>query len=383
MTLYLHPDADGALAKAYQDAFQDAEEIFVLSAYLRDWKAFALAQNCENATLIVGKDFGITRKKALTQALAWQRAGKGISHVYVADGIDGFHPKLVAWRKGKDHFLIIGSSNLTVAAFETNYEANIRIKISRERYDEIADWISDILRISIPLSEEWIEGYVEASVPPGATKATKKGAGNTSGPVLPRFPGLAKALAERKEKAAAFTTVRPEFEQLIRASANSKVTNRVFYDWLLENWNNSDWKFQGSGIFRRDPNATDWCRLCKALVAILDSPANARDAEVQARYDELESSGRAEARRAFLTEMLCHFFPDEFPLWNGPIEIWLRKEGALKGRPRGLSAGGKYLWLTTQLRAVLKQRPDYPARNLAELDHVIWAYCRYRGWIKR
>ena len=34
MTLYLHPDSKGTLASAYEDAFQSAQEIFVLSAFL-------------------------------------------------------------------------------------------------------------------------------------------------------------------------------------------------------------------------------------------------------------------------------------------------------------------------------------------------------------
>ena len=72
MTLYLHPDSKGTLAKAYEDAFQSAQEIFVLSAFLRDWKSFEIGNQCTNATLIVGKDFGITRKKALNQTLAWK-----------------------------------------------------------------------------------------------------------------------------------------------------------------------------------------------------------------------------------------------------------------------------------------------------------------------
>lgn len=382
MTLYLHPDAQGNLAAAYKKAFQTADEIFALSAYLRDWKTFQLAEHCTNATLIVGKDFGITRKQALSDALAWKRANRRVAHVYVAEGIDGFHPKIVAWRSDGAHYLIVGSSNLTVAAFETNYEANLRTKIPEERYQEITAWIAEILARSVALNEAWIEAYAEAKMPAGnkPSKAVRRPS-RTSALVPPRFPGLAAALAERKERASAFEPIRDEFEELVRQCADGRLSEDAFYEWLIPNWNRSEWKFQGGGIFRRDPKATDWSLLCRALVAILDCPATRRDAMVQAEYDRLEASDRAEVRKAFVTEMLCHFFPHDYPLWNKPIVTWLNEEGFASKRPRGLSEGAKYIWLAQQTRAALRADPDYPARNLAELDHVIWAYCRHRGWV--
>lgn len=381
MTLYLHPDSQGILATAYREAFETADEIFALSAYLRDWKAFPLAKGCKNATLVVGKDFGITRKQALIDALAWKRAKQGIAHVYVAANIDGFHPKIVTWRCDDVHYLIVGSSNLSIAAFETNYEANLRIKISEERYQEITHWIADILGRSVPLNQGWIDGYVEAAPPPrgAAPKKTHRPL-PSSGLIPPRFPGLAAALAERKDKVAAFAPIRDEFEQRLRQCANRRISGHTFYAWLIENWNHTEWKFQGNGIFRHPRTATDWSLLCRALVAIIDCAEAKRDQKVQSEYDKLEASGRAEVRKAFITEMLCHFFPDDYPLWNAPINTWLREEGFTKQRPRGLSEGEKYIWLAQQARAALQADPDYPAQDLAELDHVIWAYCRHRGW---
>jgi hypothetical protein len=382
MTLYLHPDAQGNLAAAYEDAFQTADEIFALTAYLTDWKTFQLAKGCENATLIVGKDFGITRKQALSDALAWKQANRSIAHVYVAEDIDGFHPKIVAWRTDGAHYLIVGSSNLTVAAFETNYEANLRIKITEERYEEITAWIADILAQSVALNQAWINAYTEAKMPAGAKRSTPMPSPHRPvGLIPPRFPGLAAALAERKERASAFEPIRDDFEELVRQCADGRLSGNAFYDWLILNWNRSEWKFQGSGIFRHKRTATDWSLLCRALVAILDCPATRRDATVQAEYDRLEASDRAEVRKAFITEMLCHFFPHDYPLWNDPIVTWLKEEGFASKRPRGLSEGAKYIWLAQQTRAALRADPDYPARNLAELDHVIWAYCRHRGWV--
>lgn len=69
MTIYLHPDPEKELVTAYRNAFKNAVEIFALSAYLRDWEIFEISQDCEAATLVVGKDFGITRKMLFRKRL--------------------------------------------------------------------------------------------------------------------------------------------------------------------------------------------------------------------------------------------------------------------------------------------------------------------------
>ncbi|MDD2879373.1 MAG: phospholipase D family protein [Rhodoferax sp.] len=382
MTIYLHPKTDNALSDAYNDAFNHAEEIFVLSAFLRDWRNFTLANGCTNATLIVGKDFGITRKKALRDALVWKKKNKNKCHFFVADQISGFHPKLVMWKQDTSYFLIVGSSNLTIAAFESNYEANIRIKISIERYQEISNWITQILGLSIPVTTQWIDDYEESPNPiKKPAKLSKKTSPGLIKFNLPLFPKLAKALAERKERAFAFEDIRIEFEKEVRECAAGTTSQQHFYQWLIDNWNGAEWKFQGAGIFRHKSTKTNWQLLCNSLVISINSNSVQRDHVIQSEYDKLEQSGEVEVRQAFLTEMLCHFFPDDYPLWNKPVETWLKKIGIWKEKQRGLSAGEKYIWIAKQLRLALQQNSDYPAQNLAELDHVIWAYCDYKGWL--
>ncbi len=156
MTIYLHPDTEKKLSKVYKKAFANAIEIFSISAYLRDWKCFDISANCESAILIVGKDFGITRKQALTKALDWKNNIGKNCHFYVATEIDGFHPKILLWKENQNgrlkNYLIVGSSNLTIAAFNKNYEANIKVKISDDSYDKISIWIATILSFSRPVT---------------------------------------------------------------------------------------------------------------------------------------------------------------------------------------------------------------------------------------
>jgi len=380
MTIYLNPTSDSLLYNAYVSAFKNADEIFVLSAYLRDWKTFELSANCKNAILIVGKDFGITRKKALNEALIWKSKHDDICHFFVTDKIDGFHPKIVMWKQDGKRFLIIGSSNLTVAAFETNYEANLRIKIDEKRYQEISNWITDILGKSRPVDQKWIDVYQEATIPNRPPKSPPTTTTTTIGSLhLPKFPGLAKAIAERKERIYAFEEIRTELEQTVMDCASREISQDDFYDWLILNWNGAKWKFQGNGIFRHNKKATNWQMLCESLKQCITTDDD-RDAVVQTEYDKLERSRQAEVRKSFLTEMLCHFYPDDYPLWNEPVTTWLSKVGITKNRPRGLSEGGKYIWIAKQLRTSIQQNPNYQAANLAELDHVIWAYCDYKGW---
>lgn len=382
MTIYLHPNSDNSLGEAYATAFLNCDEIFVLSAYLRDWKKFKISSQCTNATLIVGMDFGITRKSALSAALNWKDEIGGKCHFYVAENITGFHPKIVMWRRGSDRYLIIGSSNLTVAAFESNYEANLQIKISSKQYCEIESWIADVLANSVPVTTKWISTYQEAPVKAGEQRPrSTPPIGTPGGFVLPRFPSLAKAIAERRERQFAFTEVRQDFEEQVRNCALEKITEDDFYNWLVKNWNGSNWKLQGNGVFRHPKSATNWQILCAGLLRCIDSAEAERDMIVCDVYNYLESTKLVEVRKAFLTEMLCHFFPNEYPLWNAPVEIWLKKIDATSDRPRGMSVGEKYIWLANQLRLAIRSNPGYPVHDLAELDHVIWAYCKHKGWL--
>jgi hypothetical protein len=382
MQLFLLPESGGKLTEAYFEAFENADEIFVLSAYLREWRDFALSSSCENVTVIVGKDFGITRKQALTRLLEWKVEQGDTCHAYVADGIDGFHPKILAWREGDEHYLIVGSSNLTVSAFESNVEANCRLKISRSRYDHICHWVADVLASSTPIDQQWIDAYQEKPLP--THKNRKKQAENPSnllGVVLPRFPGLAGALAYRKERIHAFEACKEEVTRTIRACAHGDMSSYDFYEWLIENWNRSEWKFQGNGVFRHEHDATDWQFVCHALTTCLDAADEKRDAIVMQQYDRLEDNKEiARVRKAFLTEMLCHYFPEDYPLWNNVLERWFKHVGLNATRPRGLSAGQKYIWMAEHLRRVIEENPSYPANNIAELDHIFWALGNYEGW---
>ena len=156
MNIFLHtPNSASDLQRFYHQAFDHAVELFIVTAYLTDWDStLVLNQHCKQFGLIVGKDFGITRKAACISVMKWlPKRLKG--RFMVAEGIGGFHPKAVFWRgANKSCFAIIGSSNLTRAAFESNYEANVCSEISEEEYKTAVKWFRQIEKKSLSVSND-------------------------------------------------------------------------------------------------------------------------------------------------------------------------------------------------------------------------------------
>ena len=70
--------------------------------------------------------------------------------------------------------------------------------------------------------------------------------------------------------------------------------------------------------------------------------------------------------------MICLMFPDQYPVWDAPVREYLKYVGV--EAPHGASEGVVFIDLTKRLRFSLRENKDHPAKNLAELDHVIWQW---------
>jgi len=68
--------------------------------------------------------------------------------------------------------------------------------------------------------------------------------------------------------------------------------------------------------------------------------------------------------------MLCLRFPEQYPVLNKPVKDYLLHVEFKP--PRGASEGVLYVDLARKLRSSLIANPSHPAKNLAELDTVIW-----------
>src|ERR1700678_1465214 len=171
MQILLSPNAKKRteLRDVYKHAFDEAEELYIASAYLTDWdSSYKLNTKCRCVFFLVGTDFGLTRKAAMLNVLHW--IPQHISFFgAVPQQDDGFHPKIVAWKAHSgEHYCLIGSSNLSKAAFSTNHEANLLTHISSHDFSRICAWLDSISALSV--SEDWIKyHYTEA-------KLTHKGA---------------------------------------------------------------------------------------------------------------------------------------------------------------------------------------------------------------
>ena len=287
--------------------------------------------------------------------------------------IIGFHPKAVFWKESNGEcFAIVGSSNLTQAAFETNYEANVFANISSSEYLAAKQWIRSIETRAIPVSEDWLNQYKE-SAPINGGGGKRRGEKTRIEPLVPlRLPkpaGTKRRIEVRRRQLEAYKEQQDGLIDLFRRCAAGQISSNQFYEELPSYWSYQiDDRLQGAG-WERQGKDSDFRALSISYLRILDAPDEERDDVVEEEIDSLHHNGVV-TRKAFLSEMLCLQFPHEYPVLNKPVQDYLR---AVKYRgSRGASEGSRYVDLARKLRASLIQNPDHPAKTLAELDTVIW-----------
>jgi hypothetical protein len=371
MDIMLHPTIRGrrSLDELYDEAIAEAVELSVVSAYLTHWesKRGKPRDDCR-LSFIVGTGFGITRKSACQAVLRWLPPNMK-NDFLAADRISGFHPKVIVWKTARRALkLVIGSSNLTQAAFLTNYEANVFSEISQAQYNTIKEWVDSIRIQCSPISEDWLRRYKEAENPPATPGAGQPPMVSLT---LPHGRDIESAIATRRKQQATFSEIRQRLKDLIRQCARAEITNEVFYKSMMALWGRHPCRFQGSGI-QWGGRAWNWHDVCGSLDRILSEAERVTglelDIRVRAEVDMLEGT-RNSARKAWLSEMLCHFFPAQYPVLTKPIWKWLQEQRYR--RASGATEGAKYIALAVSLRHAIQDAQN-EARDLAELDHAIW-----------
>ena len=243
--LLLHtPTIESALSHYYERAFKNAVELYIVTAFLTDWDSkLKLNPECRRFRVIIGSDFGITRKAACETVMEWlppERKGQFM----VADRIAGFHPKAVFWKDQKgDCFALVGSSNLTRAAFDTNYEANVFCRLSDADFIRGKQWVKDIEKQSVVVSEDWLKRYKEA-VRPQAAKRSDKGVQAVAPVVelkLPMPSGMEKHIRGRRKALAVYQTQKASMERLFRGCASKRISSDQFYEQLPKYWTQRSW----------------------------------------------------------------------------------------------------------------------------------------------
>jgi hypothetical protein len=376
-TLILHSPTNACvLNEQYRRAFATATELMILSAYLTEWDStLKLNPGCTRFRMVIGKDFGITRKLACEAVLHWLPANKKADFL-VADEISGFHPKALFWKnKAGQAFTVVGSSNLTAAAFGKNFEANIISALTESEYAIARRWVSLVETYCVPVSEDWLSGYIEAVVPPRTGSRSNKKVGKLNGDIvtiiglaLPTPVGMKTAITIRKKTLAAYARNQRGLFDLFRHAAQSKSNASRFYEELSDHWGGDvGGRIQGSGWAIKGKHS-NFHLLANSFVAIIDASPDDRDDVVIREIDRL-SKFEIPTRQAFLSEMLCLAFPELYPILNKPVLQYLK---SIKFRAAsGASEGAKYIDLARKLRRSLITSPKYPAKNLVELDAVI------------
>jgi HKD family nuclease len=375
MKLMLHtPDGQTDLSVYYQHAFDRAVEIYIVTAFLTDWDTkLKLNKNCGAFRLIIGKDFGITRKAACQQVMRWLPAQRK-DEFLVADRMDGvFHPKAIFWREpsGKS-FAVIGSSNLTRAAFDSNYEVNTYSPLSTTDYAKARKWINRIEANCRVVNADWLRKYKERKPIGGGGHGRRRNLVLTPPVVsvsLPEPDDLAARLIGRRKQLAIYRRHRAGLMSLFRRCAAGQITSGEFYDQLGKHWSWSLGDQLQSNVWKLTGRSANFQIASQSFLKILDAKPVDRDYVVGQEIDRLVEQG-VPVWRAFFTEMLCLRFPQNYPIWNEPTDQFFR---LIKLRPpRGASKGARYRYLAKTLRDALHQHPDHLAQNLAELDLALF-----------
>ena len=373
--LFLHSDTsnDKELISIYEKAVSEAVELYIFSAYLTHWDVKnKLNSKLQEFKFIFGQDFRLSKKEAIRKVLKWLPSHLKFT-LMVAQGIQGFHPKAVFWKNDKnEYYALIGSSNLTHAAFNSNYEANILTKISEQDFIKVKSWADEIAMKSIPVSEDWLKGYKEAEVSYKKSASSRSAIDGLSLKIPPYNQELIKA---RRIQMKNHQTVREKLKNLINQCASGEIGNDDFYVEFnkLWSWENEN---KGKGIgnrfqdktWTRKGKSSDFRKLCCAIQAVFDAPSADKDSVVAKQIDWLKECG-VSTRRSVFSEMLCQEYPDKYPLLNDPVEKFLRDKDNKFRSAHGASEGSKYIDLSMKLRAILVKQSKI--KNLAELDVLI------------
>jgi hypothetical protein len=255
---------------SYRRAFQAASELYVASAFLTEWTPQAdLNKNCRKLIFLVGTDFGITKKSACHNVLRWLPKKFASDFLAVPSmAASNFHPKIVTWKDFHGQcYAIIGSSNLTQAAFNSNYEANVLLNISLSAYHEIVQWIEGIASQCQVITKEWIEQYSEShSLSKKASHvANAKRVINLK---IPTGTNNAWRWKERRLQQKAFSEIGKKLIVGMKACKDGRITNLEFWSLFKTLWSKHRSRFQGSGFQITAKNA-NWRQVCSSMLIIL------------------------------------------------------------------------------------------------------------------
>jgi hypothetical protein len=191
-----------------------------------------------------------------------------------------------------------------------------------------------------------------------------------------------RAVRGRRQQQLAFQQIAKPIRAAAGRCAQGKISRQEFWQAFWNLWAHHKSRFQGSGLQFAGKSAK-WEEACSALVRILDGRKSSSNFQLdQLVIKEIDSLARRRnpMRRAWLSEMLCHYIPELYPISNKPVQKWLSQ---IKLRARhGATEGQRYIDLAQKLRLAVQNEHPAGARNLAELDGAIWRWAKDHGLLE-
>ncbi|MAY75284.1 MAG: hypothetical protein CMJ31_11305 [Phycisphaerae bacterium] len=149
-----------SLRAAFQEALTQSSDVHLAVAWMRS--GWALDEICNAGVrvhAVLGTSFGMTEPTAIERLMECE----GSSVRVVDDPDDGgiFHPKLYCFSKGMSGTAIVGSMNLTRAAFSENCELGVQLTLTaNERLELLKVWATWNDRAIEP-TRRWLDKYQE------------------------------------------------------------------------------------------------------------------------------------------------------------------------------------------------------------------------------
>jgi len=354
-------DTNGKAHRILTEAILNADEIWWASAYLTSWplsKDCIPKKNCLICKIVIGSDFGITRKAALFDLYKWAKPCS--ADVFIND-TQGFHPKILLWRQGNRHYVFAGSSNLSVAAWSSNIELNIRIPIKKTEFEVLTEWFEYyVIDASQRLDPSTIKTYSES-------KRTGKRAKKVFAEIDYRIKKLRSVdLSVPRKQLRAYNRNKAAFVNIVKACAKSQITKMAFYKTMTELLKGT-WRGRNA-LISMNCKEEDWKETCSGLSGIFSSNKGDRDSVVKKVIDSLQLTGN-KTRGAWLSEILCHHYPLDYLLITKPVKEWIRESKIEK--LYGIPTGYQYIRISQNMRKYLKVSKD-KFSNFMEMDHAIW-----------
>jgi len=380
--LLLLPDDSKNLKNKYLEVFKNADEIFFANAFLLKWPFEPQDLKCKKLTFIIGEGFRLTRKNEAKKLQDWL----GSTELLISNKGSSFHPKILAWKKGNKYFVLVGSSNMTHGGQENNLEANACIEIKNNEWMKLKDWFKNLVEDSQGF-DSWFSEYKESKIEHRNNKIPKRKNIKLTKKIELQNDVLRIMLRDLNsylehrndhhlQKRKNFNKGKKIYIKTLRFFANTRNNennnSKCFDQWGKIRGSKCDSNIQSLGYIR-DGKSANWIDASQSILAIIDATSDSeRDDIVEREMDFLDKKKNS-LKKAWLTELLCQLYPDEYLLFNFAAKP-LNK--IISGH-RGLSFGKKYVYLCKTLRRKMKNNQvkvgSIKIKNFLELDAALYS----------